>query len=147
MAAHSADTSAAGPDGPMAGGVVAGHGVTSAAAGAIVSHLEINDLDREGQSQPEKQQASVAAENLSSSQSVGTEVQSQSTKNVEEAASTSLAGRNHTVVTNEGRGVFSSQASCEGDDVEYDPESDTVSIGETSNRNTDLFRGNKPIYG
>lgn len=38
-----------------------------------------------------------------------------------------------------GQGVFSSLASCEGEDMEYDSESDRVSIGETSNRITDLY--------
>ena len=111
-----------------AAGVDADSGVECMAAGATGSHSEDNDLDREEQSQPEKQQASVAAKNLSSSQSAGTE-----------AASTSFAGRDHTVITNEGQGVFNSQVSCEGEDMEYDSESDTVSIGETSIRNTDLY--------
>jgi hypothetical protein len=44
------------------------------------------------------------------------------------------------VITNEGKGMLNSQASCEGEDMEYDSESDTVSsIGEASNRNTDLY--------
>ena len=99
------------------------------AAGATGSHSEDDDLDREEQSEPEKLQAPVAAGNLSSSQSAGTE-----------AASTSFAGRDPTVISNEGQSMLNSQASCEGEDMEYDSESDTVSsIGEASIRNTDLY--------
>ena len=93
----------------------------------LVHFLRLRSLDREEGSQPEKQQASVAAENLSSSQSAGTE-----------AVSTSFAGRDPTVNTNEGQAMFNSQASCEGEDMDYDSESDKVSIGETSIKNTDL---------
>ena len=70
----------------------------------------------------------MASENLNSSQSAGTE-----------AASTSCTGRDPTVITNEGKGMLNSQASCEGEDMEYDSESDTVCIGEASIRNTDLY--------
>lgn len=35
--------------------------------------------------------------------------------------------------------VFSSQASGRGEDAEWDSESDTVSVSEVSNRNTDLY--------
>jgi hypothetical protein len=84
-------------------------------------------LDREEQSEPEKLQAPVAAKNLSGSQSAGTE-----------AASTSFTGRYPTVITNEGQGrpMLNSQASCEGEYMEYDSES---SIGEAFIRNTDLY--------
>lgn len=43
------------------------------------------------------------------------------------------------MITSEGQGEFISQVSCEGEDMEYDSESDMVSIGETSNRNSDLY--------
>ncbi len=122
----------AGPSGFVVGDAAAGHGIVGTAASAAAC-----DLDRDEQSQPEKQQASVAAENLRSSQFVGTEVQLQSAETVEEAASTSLAGRNHSVVTNGGQGVTNGQVSCEGEDMDYDSESDTTSVGETCNRNTD----------
>ena len=139
--AGSAAVSAAGESGAgsTAGGSSAGAAVADAGAdpGAVnvvagvtgsVPHFEEVDLDSEEQSDPKKQQAPVAAENLSSSQSAGTE-----------AASTSCTGRDPTVITTEGKGISSSQASCEGEDMEYDSESDTVSsIGEAS-KNTDLY--------
>ena len=148
-AAHSADaaggsagSAAGGSAGSAAGGSAAGGSGACAAgadadadpgaegveAGATGSPSEEDDSDREEQSQPDKQQPSVTAENLSSSQSAGTE-----------AASTSFVGRDPTVNTNEEQCLLNSQASCEGEDMEYDSESDTVSIGETSIKNTDLY--------
>ncbi|CAL8277404.1 unnamed protein product [Arctogadus glacialis] len=107
--AGSAAVSAAGESGAgsTAGGSSAGAAVADAgadpgavnvAAGATgsvppVPYFEEVDLDIEEQSEPKKQQAPVAAENLSISQSAGTE-----------AASTSCTGRDPTVITNEGKG-------------------------------------------
>jgi len=67
------------------------------AVGDVVAGLLCEDSDREEQSQPEKQQAPVAPENLSSSQalSVDTEAGSQSAEGVEKTASTSFADRSH----------------------------------------------------
>ena len=136
VAGESSAGSAAGGSSAGAAGAEAGAdpGAVNVAAGATGSvpplpYFEDVDLDSEEQSEPKKQQAPSAAENLSSSQSAGTE-----------AASTSCTGRDPTVITNEGKGVSNSQASCEGEEMEYDSESDTVSsIGEASNRNTDLY--------
>ncbi|CAL8260782.1 unnamed protein product [Arctogadus glacialis] len=121
--AGSAVVSAAGESGAgsTAGGSSAGAAVADAgadpgavdvAAGATgsvppVPYFEEVDLDIEEQSEPKKQQAPVAAENLSISQFAGTE-----------AASTSCTGRDPTVITNEGKGMLNSQASCEGEDME-----------------------------
>ena len=120
--------STAGGSAAGAAGADADPGAEGVEAGATGSLSEEDDLDREEQSRPDKQQASVTAENLSSSQSAGTE-----------AASTSFVGTDPTVNTNEEQGMLNSQASCEGEDMDYDSESDTVSIGETSVRNTDLY--------
>lgn len=85
--------------------------------------------DREEHIQSE-QQASVDTENLGNSQSEGAEMQSQA---AEEAASTSSTGIENAVFSSE---VLISQASCEGEDMDFGSESDTVSVCE-SNRNTD----------
>ena len=130
-AGSTAGGSSAGAEVADAGADPGAENVVAGATGSVppVPHFEEVDLDSEEQSDPKKQQAPVAAENLSSSQSAGTE-----------AASTSCTGRDPTVITNEGKGMLNSQASCEGEDMEYDSESDTVSsIGEASNRNTDLY--------
>ncbi|CAL8249628.1 unnamed protein product [Boreogadus saida] len=123
VAGESSAGSAAGGSSAGAAGAEAGAdpGAVNVAAGATGSvpplpYFEDVDLDSEEQSEPKKQQAPSAAENMSSSQSAGTE-----------AASTSCTGRDPTVITNEGKGVSNSQASCEGEGMEYDSESDTVS--------------------
>ena len=64
-------------------------GATCAAASVTGSHLKNLTSDKE---QPEELQAPVAAENLSSSQTAGTEAQSQPAETVEAVASTSVAG-------------------------------------------------------
>lgn len=46
------------------------------------------------------------------------------------------------MITSEGQSIEGapiSQTSGDGEDMEYDSESDTVSIGECSNKNTDLY--------
>lgn len=58
-------------------------------------------------------------------------------ENNEGAASTSPPCKE--VAINEGQVLCSSQASCEGDDMEDDYESDNVSIAETSSRSADLY--------
>jgi len=80
----------------------------------------LKDNDGEEQNQPKRPQASVAPDNLTSSLalSAGTEAGSESAESVEEY----LADRHHNVITNEGKDVFSSQVSCEGEDMEYEPE-------------------------
>lgn len=87
MGGSTAGGAGTGRGGPIAGSMVVDHGVAGTATGATGSHSENNDLNREEQSQPEKHQASVAAENLRA----GTEVQSQSAETVGEAASTVFA--------------------------------------------------------
>ncbi len=44
-------------------------------------------------------------------------------------------------ITNEGQGVLNSQTSCEGEEMEFDIESDTVSIVSTGecSRSIDLY--------
>ncbi|CAL8253484.1 unnamed protein product [Boreogadus saida] len=117
-AGSAAGGSSAGAAGAEAGADPGAVNVAADATGSVppLPYFEDVDLDSEEQSEPKKQQAPSAAENLSSSQSAGTE-----------AASTSCTGRDPTVITNEGKGVSNSQASCEGEEMEYDSESDTVS--------------------
>ncbi|TDH00073.1 hypothetical protein EPR50_G00183800 [Perca flavescens] len=124
-----------------AGGVAADRGVADAAGG------EVKEGNVEKQSQSEQQQVPPQVE--SHSECVGATAQSQSGI-TGEVASTSLT-RDHTGITSsitrdhtgipsgeQGGGLFSSQASCASDDMEFDSESDTVSIGEI-NLSTDLY--------
>ena len=44
-----------------------------------------------------------------------------------------------TLISSDGQGVFTSQTSSEGEEMEYDSESVTVAVGETPNRKTNLY--------
>ncbi|TDH15933.1 hypothetical protein EPR50_G00015180 [Perca flavescens] len=113
-----------------AGGVAVDRGVADAAGG------EVKEGNVEKQSQSEQQQVPPQVE--SHSECVGATAQSQSGI-TGEVASTSIT-RDHTGIPSgeQGVGLFSSQASCASDDMEFDSESDTVSIGEI-NLSTDLY--------
>ena len=117
-----------------AGGVAADRGVADAAAGDAVEEGDEGDVEK--QSQSEQQQVPAPVE--SNSECVGAKAQSQSGI-TEEVASTSIT-RDPIGITSAGQGggLFTSQASCASEDMEYDSESDTVSIGEI-NLSTDLF--------
>ncbi|CAL8282848.1 unnamed protein product [Boreogadus saida] len=93
-AGSAAGGSSAGAAGAEAGADPGAVNVAAGATGSVppLPYFEDVDLDSEEQSEPKKQQAPSAAENLSSSQSGGTE-----------AASTSCTGRDPTVITNEGK--------------------------------------------
>lgn len=71
-----------------------------AVIGATGSHTENKVLDQEENNQPERQEAFVASETLSSSQGAGIEVQPQSAEHVEKKASTNMAGHTVTLVKN-----------------------------------------------
>ena len=119
----SAEYGAAGAAGAAANTIITGGNTTD-------PHLANNELKQ--QEKVKKQQTYVSAESHNTY-----EVQLQSAVDNEQTVSTSAAGKDQPVFRDED--LLNSQASVDVEDMEYDTGSDTVSVGDTSLKNPDLY--------